>query len=289
MANLKEIRTRIHSIKETQKITSAMKMVAAARLRRAQEQLEQHEAYHAGVQHLTRRVFADDPQLSGTHPLLFGIPDSQSHLVIVITSDRGLCGGFNASLIREAIKVAKRYHERKHTVDFYCVGHRGKEQLAREFGEAVVQWNTDLSKGTLTSKVLNEVSDQILKCIEHGKYETVHVIYSRFKNTISQELTTKKLIPAPSKQGADLKSMYILEPNTASLLETLIPYALKVQIHHMLLENNASEHGARMTAMDSATRNAQDVIYDLEVTYNRTRQAMITRELIEIISGAEAL
>lgn len=300
MPNLKDLRARINSVKSTQKITSAMKMVAAAKLRRAQEQAEAARPYSERMERMLKSLAEGLPSGSGGPALLAGTGKADVHLLVVMTSDRGLCGGFNTTIVREARSVIRRLQEDGKTVKVLCAGRKGRDNLRRDHASLIVESFLDVGRRSLGFADAEQISDRILEMFAAGEFDVCTVVYNHFRSVISQIVTTQQLIPFSVDVGdgndendaADSggqRAVYEFEPDEQEILEVLLPRNLAVQIFHSLLENAASEHGARMTAMDSATRNAGDMIDDLTMTYNRTRQAFITKELIEIISGAEAL
>lgn len=300
MPNLKDLRMRITSVKSTQKITAAMKMVAAAKLRRAQEQAEAARPYSERMERMLKSLAEGLPTGSGGPALLAGTGKDDVHLLVVMTSDRGLCGGFNTTIVREARAVIKRLQDDGKTVKVLCVGRKGRDNLRRDYASLIVDSFEDIGRRSLGFADAEQVSGRIIEMFGAGEFDVCTVVYNHFRSVISQIVTTQQLIPFSVDVGdgsdeideadaGDQRAVYEFEPDEQEILEVLLPRNLAVQIFHSLLENAASEHGARMTAMDSATRNAGDMIDDLTMTYNRTRQAFITKELIEIISGAEAL
>ena len=295
MPSLKDLRNRIRSVKSTQKITSAMKMVAAAKLRRAQEQAEAARPYAVRLERMIASLAARLRNTAGAPPLLTGSGRSDTHLVIVATSDRGLCGGFNTSIAREARTMVRALLAEGKTVKILCVGRKGRDQLRRDFARLIVDTIELVGKKRISFADADQVAARARAMFEAGEIDIATIIFARFKSAISQIVTRQQLIPvalppvaadAPVAGGA---AIYEYEPDEETILQALLPRNLSVQIFGALMENNASEHGARMTAMDNATRNAGDMIDALTLNYNRTRQAVITRELIEIISGAEAV
>ena len=292
MASLKDLRNRIGSVKQTQKITSAMKMVAAAKLRRAQEQAEAARPYADRMERMLGSL-AESLQGSENAPaLLAGTGSDQTHLLIVATADRGLCGAFNSSIVRQArLSIAELQNQGK-TVKLLCVGRKGRDQLRRTHGGMIVDTIEDIGRPRLTYAGADSIAGRVIGMFDEGAFDVCTIVYNRFKSAISQEVTTQQLVPFPTSsvaEGDELKAIYEFEPSEEAILESLLPRNLAVQLFRALLENAASEQGARMTAMDNATRNAGDMIDQLTLNYNRTRQAQITKELIEIISGAEAL
>ena len=300
MPNLKDLRNRITSVKSTQKITSAMKMVAAAKLRRAQDQAVAARPYAERMERMLGSVAASVAGTAGAPPLLVGTGSDARHLVVVATSDRGLCGGFNSTIVREARSFIRRLRADGKEVIILCVGRKGRAQLGREFGGLIVDSIEDIGRPRLGFDDANGVAKVILGMFDDGTIDVCTIIYNRFVSAIRQIVTRQQLIPfappeTPANQNeapAEAQSagaVYEYEPDEADILAELLPLNMSVQVFRALLENNASEQGARMAAMDSATRNAGDMIDRLTLNYNRTRQAAITSELIEIISGAEAV
>ncbi len=299
MANLKDLRIRINSVRQTQKITSAMKMVAASKLRRAQENAEAARPYAERMERMLRSVGGSLAGREDVSPMLVGTGSDATHLIIVATADRGLCGGFNSSIVRAVrIRIAALRKDGK-SVKLFCVGRKGRDQLRREFGDLIVEHVEGLGRERSLMADAKAVAERVAEMFEAGEFDVCTVVYNRFKNVISQIITFQQLIPfaapeaiesAANDAGPDLGgAIYEFEPEEADILAELLPSNLTVQILHALLENAASEQGARMSAMDNATRNAGDMIDKLNLQYNRTRQAAITTELIEIISGAEAV
>jgi len=306
MPNLKDLRVRIASVKSTQKITSAMKMVAAAKLRRAQEQAEAARPYAERMERMLASLAAASAGREGAPELLAGKGRDQVHLLVVSTSDRGLCGGFNSSIVREVRRRITKLRSDGKTIKLLCVGRKGRDQLRREFADAIIDTIEDVTRPRLRFDAAEAIAKRIAQMFEAGEFDVCTIYYARFQSAISQIVTAQQLIPfAPAEgdgaeatepsgasdgaSGGDSLAVYEYEPSEEDILAALLPRNLAVQVFRALLENNASEHGARMTAMDNATRNAGDMIDNLTLTYNRTRQAVITSELIEIISGAEAL
>lgn len=297
MPNLKDLKNRIDSVKSTRKITSAMKMVAAAKLRRAQDAAESARAYSERMETVLRSLAGSFAGREGGPKLLAGTGADQTHLLVVFTSDRGLCGGFNGSIVREARQLIHDMKSEGKTVKLLCVGRKGSDLLKSEFSGDIVDAVTGIGgkKGIEFSEA-TAVSDKITEMFEAGEFDTCSIIFNKFQSAMTQIVTTSQLIPFTSEEDEDtdtdsgeLKAAYEFEPEESEILEVLLPKNLGVQVFQAMLESSASEHGARMTAMDNATRNAGDMIDKLTLTYNRSRQAAITSELIEIISGAEAL
>jgi len=295
VATLKELRLRIRSVRSTQKITSAMKMVAASRLRRAQEQAEAARPYSSRMERMLTSLAANLRGQSGAPRLLAGTGSDATHLLVVATADRGLAGGFNASILRETRRTIRQLQAAGKTVKVLTIGRKGRDSLRRDFSRLIVESRTDIDRPRLTFEAADAVARRLLALFDAGEFDVCTIVYNRFRSAISQIVTRQQLIPfAPAAaEEASVAShagaIYEFEPEETEILGELLPRNLAVQIYAALLENAASEQGARMTAMDNATRNAGDMIDRLTITYNRSRQAAITRELIEIISGAEAL
>jgi F-type H+-transporting ATPase subunit gamma len=294
MPSLKDLRNRIRSVRSTQKITSAMKLVAASRLRRAVEQAEAARPYAQRMERVLASLAARMTDLPGAPPLLVGAGRDQSHLLVVATSDRGLAGGFNASILRETRRQIRALEQAGRTVTILTIGRRGRDSLRRDFGRLIRDSLTDIGRRRLTFDEARGIAERVLVLHQEGAFDVCTVVYNRFRSAITQIVTVQQLIPfAPAAAeepavGAP-EAVYEFEPTEEEILGELLPKNLGVQIYAALLENAASEQGARMTAMDNATRNAGEMIDRLTLNYNRTRQAAITKELIEIISGAEAL
>jgi F-type H+-transporting ATPase subunit gamma len=296
MPSLKDLRLRIASVKSTQKITSAMKMVAAAKLRRAQEQVEAARPYAERMERMLGALASATAAQQGAPKLMAGTGRSDVHLLVVGTADRGLCGGFNSSIVREARRVIESLSKDGKTVKILCVGRKGRDQLRRAYGDMIVGTIEDVARPRVTFETSEKIAVRIAEMFEAGEFDVCTLFYARFKSAMTQIVTKQQLIPfaveeveGDADQAAGARAVYEFEPDEQEILAELLPRNLAVQVFKALLENNASEQGARMTAMDSATRNAGDMIGKLTQTYNRTRQAVITKELIEIISGAEAL
>src|SRR5512146_1160626 len=292
MATLKELRLRIRSVRSTQKITSAMKMVAASRLRRAQEQAEASRPYAQRMERMLGSLAANLKGMTNAPPLLAGTGKDATHLIVVATSDRGLAGGFNATILRDARRMIRELTGAGKSVKLLTIGRKGRDALRRDHARLIVDSLTDVGRPSLTFEAARGIAERLLARFDAGEFDACTMIYNRFKSAISQIVTRQALIPfAPPEQAAvaPQQGIYEFEPEEAEILADLLPRNLAVQLYTALLENAASEQGARMTAMDNATRNAGDMIDTLNTTYNRSRQAAITKELIEIISGAEAI
>jgi len=294
MPSLKDLRLRIVSVKSTRKITSAMKMVAASKLRRAQSSAEAARPYAERMERMLGALASSLAGQSGAPKLLSGTGKDDVHLVVVTTSDRGLCGGFNGSIVRNIRLLVAELQAKGKTVKLITVGRKGRDQLRREFGHLYVESYEGIGRKGVTFPEANNIADKITAMFEAGEFDVCTVVYNRFQSAISQVVTRQQLVPFPVPELKDDaeqsdKALYEFEPSEEAILADLLPRNLAVQIFRSLLESNASEQGARMTAMDNATRNAGDMINSLTIRYNRSRQAQITKELIEIISGAEAL
>jgi F-type H+-transporting ATPase subunit gamma len=293
MPSLKELRNRIGSVKQTQKITSAMKLVAASKLRRAQEQAEASRPFAERMSDMLANLGASVADVEGAPPLLAGTGRDAVHLLVVATADRGLCGGFNATIVRGARIRIRELREAGKQVKILCIGRKGRDMLRREFGELIVDTIEGIGRRRLEYAEAAVVGERLERMYEAGEFDVCTIVFNRFRSAISQIVTFRQLIPvepaAIEHDSADARPVYEFEPDEQSILVELLPRNLAVQIYRALVENAASEQGARMTAMDNATRNAGDMIERLTLFYNRTRQAQITRELIEIVSGAEAL
>jgi F-type H+-transporting ATPase subunit gamma len=290
MPSLKDLKLRIDSVKSTRKITKAMQMVAAAKLRRAQEAAENARPYAERMDAVMGGLAASVAGLDSAPKLLRGSGADETHLLVVMTSERGLCGGFNSSIVREARRHMERLRAEGKTIRILTVGSKGRDQLKRDYS-ALFTGHVDLSgvKRMGYDTALG-IATGLIAEFESGDFDVATIFYSTFKSVISQTPTPKQIIPATfDADGADAVAGYQYEPGEEEILADLLPRAVATQIFTALLENAASEQGARMTAMDNATRNAGELIDKLTVEYNRTRQAVITSELIEIISGAEAL
>jgi F-type H+-transporting ATPase subunit gamma len=294
MPSLKDLKVRINSVKSTQKITSAMKMVAAAKLRRAQEAAEAARPYAERMERMLGSLAASMAGREGAPALLAGNGRDQVHLVVVMTSDRGLCGGFNSSIVRATRRKVRELREQGKQVKLFCVGRKGRDQLKRDLGDIIIGHMEDVGRPKLAFPAANEIGVKLVQLFEQGEFDVCYLAYNKFKSAMTQIVTFLQLIPFAvpedrAKGQAKGDVSYEYEPDETEILEALLPRNLGVQVFRALLENSASEQGARMTAMDNATRNAGDMINKLTIFYNRSRQAYITKELIEIISGAEAV
>ncbi|MAS14472.1 MAG: F0F1 ATP synthase subunit gamma [Nitratireductor sp.] len=291
MASLKELRNRIASVKATQKITKAMQMVAAAKLKRAQEAAEAARPYAERMGTVLANIAG---AVSGTDapPLMAGTGKDDVHLLVVATAERGLCGGFNSQIAKKAREHIRALLRDGKTVKVLCVGKKGYDILRRDHGDLIID-RVDLREvKKIGFENAHEIARQVIGLFEKGEFDICTLFYSEFQSVMSQVPTAQQIIPAAvptGEAGEGSDAVYEYEPDAPSILADLIPRNISVQIFRALLENAAGEMGAKMTAMDSATRNAGEMIDKLSITYNRQRQAQITKELIEIISGAEAL
>ena len=289
MPNLKDLKNRIGSVKSTRKITKAMQMVAAAKLRRAQDAAEAARPYADKMADVVNGLAASVAGSSTAPKLLAGTGRDQTHLLIVMTAERGLCGGFNSSIVKVARYRATKLLKEGKTVKILTVGKKGREQLKRDLGAHLVG-HIDLSEVKRVGyENAADISKQVFEMFDAGEFDVATIFFNRFESVISQIPTPQQIIPAEVPEDASAEMLYDYEPSEEAILEDLLPRSVTTQIFTALLENAASEQGARMSAMDNATRNAGDMIDRLTVEYNRSRQAAITKELIEIISGAEAL
>ena len=293
MANLKDLKNRIRSVKSTQKITSAMKMVAAAKLRRAQDNAEAARPYAARmgamIQNLGQKAAPETAP-----PLLVGTGDDKRVLLVVVSADRGLCGGFNGGIIRTARREVEALENAGKSVEVMMVGRKASDALKRELGDKIIDSREGVQGTAVAFAEIDSIAEVIRARLKTGALDRCVILYNRFISAITQEVTLRTLIPVELPETAEVETdapgaPYEYEPSEHAVLEDLLPRNLSTQIYTAILESSASELAARMTAMDNATRNAGDLIDRLTMQYNRTRQAAITTELIEIISGAEAL
>ncbi|MFE3838556.1 F0F1 ATP synthase subunit gamma [Pseudogemmobacter sonorensis] len=289
MPSLKDLKNRIGSVKNTRKITKAMQMVAAAKLRRAQEAAEAARPYAEQLNTVVASLAAGVGASSDAPKLLAGNGRDQIHLLVVMTSERGLCGGFNSSIVKLARQKAAELVAQGKVVKILTVGKKGREQLKRDWAQAFTG-HVDLSEvKRLGYANALDIARKVSAAFEGGEADVVTIFYNRFQSVISQIPTARQIIPAQFEAAEGASAQYDYEPSEEAILADLLPRSVATQIFTALLENGASEQGARMSAMDNATRNAGDMINRLTIQYNRSRQAAITKELIEIISGAEAL
>jgi F-type H+-transporting ATPase subunit gamma len=296
MPSLKDLRVRIASVKSTQKITSAMKMVAAAKLKRAQVAAEQGRPYAESMERMLAGLIASMPTLDMAPKLLSGHGSDQKHLLVIVTSDRGLAGGFNANIARETRRRIAALHREGKEVKVLSVGRKGRDALRRDHGKLILDTLENVTRSGAQFPPARDLSRRLRTMYEAGDFDVCTLIFNTFKSAISQVVTAKQIIPFPISELREVETsaspqgaIYEMEPEEDQVLDALLPANLSMQIFRALLESYASEQGARMTAMDNATRNAGEMIDKLTLTYNRSRQAAITKELIEIISGAEAV
>ena len=290
MASLKDMRVRIAATKATQKITKAMQMVAASKLRRAQAAAEAARPYAERMEKVLGNIAATVTDINSAPRLLAGTGQDEVHLLVVCTAERGLCGAFNSSIVRLAREKINALTAAGKTVKILCVGRKGAEQLRRQYASQIIQV-IELRVKTLGFEHADQVSQKIIGLYDQGAFDVATLFFSRFKSVISQIPTALQIVPPVFESASEgaASAVYEYEPDELDILTELLPRNIAVQVFRALLENAASEQGARMSAMDNATRNAGEMIRKQTITYNRTRQAMITKELIEIISGAEAL
>ncbi len=295
MASLKELRIRINSVKSTQKITKAMQMVASSKLRRAQENAEAARPYAVRMESMLRAIAGSVAGNDNAPAMLAGNGASDNHLLLVTTSDRGLCGGFNSSIAKAIRERVGALQAEGKTVKLLCLGRKGREQLKRDFGALIIDTVEDLDKGGLSYDA-DEIAARLTRMFQDGEFDVCTIVYNHFQSVMTQVVTPQQLIPynvetddVAEADQTEATAIYEYEPEEEEILATLLPRNLAVQIFRALLESSASEQAARMTAMDNATRNAGDMIDKLSLLYNRSRQAAITTELTEIVTGAEAL
>ncbi len=305
MASLKDLQNRIKSVKNTQKITKAMQMVAAAKLRKAQDAAEKSRPYSTRIGAVITNLSASMVGSEGAPKLLVGTGSDQVQLLVVATADRGLCGGFNTNIVRKAREEIVALEAAGKTVKIFCIGKKGFEQLDRLYGDKIVEMVSLKEHKTLNAAIAAELGGKITDMFGSGEFDVCKLVYALFENVMTQTPTVKTMIPATGVMSTapengdhasddvfapDLKgASYEYEPDEEGILKTLLPRNINTQIFSALLENSAGEMGSKMAAMDNATRSAGDMIDKLTLTFNRSRQAQITSELIEIISGAEAL
>ena len=294
MASLKFLRNRISSVKSTQKITKAMKMVAAAKLRKAQQNAENARPYSEKLNSIISNLKNSVTDMDSAPKLLVGNQKNEIHLCVVLSSDRGLCGGFNTNICRKAKVYFEKILNEKKTLKIIVVGGKANDQLKRKYNQYIIDRITLKDEKTVSFGKAQEITDKILNLFTRSEFDICTLFYNQFKSVISQIPQAQQLIPVSIEQKLNQKTLvnnseYEYEPDENDILENLLPKNIATQIYAAFLENQASEQGSRMTAMDNATRNAGDLISKLTINYNRTRQAVITKELIEIISGAESL
>ena len=292
MASLKELRVRINSVQSTKKITSAMEMVAASKLRRAQDAAEATRPYAERMERMLGNLAAGSVGREDVSPMLAGTGQDDVHLIVVMTANRGLCGGFNSNIIRSSRNLIHELVDKGKKVKLVCVGRKGRDNLQRDFRHIITEAYTEFGRKTIEFVEAEEVAAKITSMFAAGEFDVATLVYARFQSAMSQIVTCQQIIPFPvseAKDPEDFQAAYDYEPSDQEILLELLPRNVSVQIFRAMLENSASFYGSQMTAMDSATRNAGEMIDKLRMKYNRTRQAKITTELIEIIAGAEAV
>jgi F-type H+-transporting ATPase subunit gamma len=293
MPSLKDLRNRITSVKSTQKITKAMKMVAAAKLRKAQENAEKGRAYSEKMNQIINNLKSSITDSSSAPKLLAGTGNSDVHLCLVMTADRGLCGGFNTNIVKKAREHFNQVINSNQKLKIITVGSKGSDQLRRNFKDYIVEKISYKNLKTISVNEASELTSKIITMFNNNEFDVCTIFYNKFKSVISQEPQAQQIIPVESSDTKEIEetndTQYEFEPDENEILEHLLPQNITTQIFKAFLENAASEQGSRMSAMDNATRNAGDLIDKLTINYNRSRQAVITKELIEIISGAESL
>ena len=292
MPSLKDLKKRISSVKSTQKITKAMKMVAAAKLRRAQESAERGRPFSEKMNNIILNLSNSISDKENSSKFLVGTGKDNIHLCVVITADRGLCGGFNTNICRKAKNYFDKILKENKTLKIFTVGSKGHDQLNRIYGKYIIEKINFKGFKKITYKEAEDVGKVIIRLFNELQFDVCKIFYNKFKNVISQIPQEQQIIPIENQNQKEFKKsdkFYEFEPEENEILNNLLPRNISAQIFKALLENAASEQGSRMTAMDNATRNAGDLVDKFTVTYNRSRQAAITKELIEIISGAESL
>ena len=297
MPSLKDIKTQINSVGSTKKITSAMKMVAASKLRRSQEKAEAARPYSSRLEEMLTSLASSALSGEGIIKLLTGTGKDDNYLVVPVSADRGLCGGFNSSINKETFKLMKSLEDQNKKVQLLTVGKKSRDFFNRIMKEKIIENFVDTNVSGTGYEAALKISNKLQELYFEGTFDKCILIYNKFKSVISQEVTQQQLIPLDVSSKSDDKneneitdnSIYIYEPDEETILQDLLPKNVSIQIFKVLLESDAGEQGARMAAMDNATRNAGEMIDSLTLKYNRTRQAFITKELIEIISGAESI
>ena len=292
MPSLDDLKKRISSVKSTQKITKAMKMVAAAKLRRAQESAEKGRPFSEKMNNIILNLSNSISDKDSASKFLVGTGKDSVHLCVVITADKGLCGGFNTNICRKARNYFEKILKEGKTLKIFTVGSKGEDQLNRAYGSYIIEKINFKEVKKITYKEAEQVGKKIIKLFNDSQFDVCKIFYNQFKNVMTQIPQAQQIIPIESKENEEQKvsdNFYEFEPEENEILDDLLPRNISTQIFKAFLENAASEQGSRMTAMDSATRNAGDLVDKLTITYNRSRQAAITKELIEIISGAESL
>ena len=297
MPSLKDIKNQINSVGSTKKITSAMKMVAASKLRRSQEKAEAARPYSSRLEEMLVSLASSVASGDGIIKLLTGTGNDQNYVIIPVSADRGLCGGFNSSINRETFKLVKSLEKDGKKVELMPVGKKSRDFFNLVMKDQILESFVDLNVSQSGYDSALQVSNKLQELFFEGKFDKCILVFNKFKSVISQEVTQQQLIPldvsnSPKEENPDdnvVKAIYDYEPDEETILKDLLPKNVSIQIFKVLLESDAGEHGARMAAMDNATRNAGEMIDSLTLKYNRTRQAFITKELIEIISGAESI
>jgi len=297
MPSLKDIKTQINSVVSTKKITTAMKMVAASKLRRSQEKAVAARPYSSRLEEMLSSLASSAASGEGIIKLLTGTGNDQNYIVVPVSADRGLCGGFNSSINRETFKLVKSLEKEGKNVQLMPVGKKSRDFFNRVMKDQIVESFTDLNLSNTGYESALNVSNKLQDLYFNGKFDKCILVFNKFISAISQDVTQQQLIPLDVSESSteekednnDAKAIYDYEPDEETILKDLLPKNVSIQIFKVLLESDAGEHGARMAAMDNATRNAGEMIDGLTLKYNRTRQAFITKELIEIISGAESI
>ena len=297
MPSLKDIKTQINSVGSTKKITSAMKMVAASKLRRSQEKAEAARPYSSRLEEMLASLASSAASGEGIIKLLTGTGNDQNYIVVPVSADRGLCGGFNSSINRETFKLVKSLESDGKNVQLMPVGKKSRDFFNRVMKNQIAESFVDLNISNSGYESALKVSNKLQELYFDSKFDKCIIVFNKFKSAISQEVTQQQLIPLDVSDSSEeenvdttaAKAIYDYEPDEETILKDLLPKNVSIQIFKVLLESDAGEHGARMAAMDNATRNAGEMIDSLTLKYNRTRQAFITKELIEIISGAESI
>jgi F-type H+-transporting ATPase subunit gamma len=294
MASLKALKIRIGSVKSTQKITKALNMVAASKLRRAQQNATAARPYAERMRDVVESIASRIEVGPQSPKLLAGTGNDDTHLIVLVTSDRGLAGAFNSNIVRAARRKAEELIKDGKTVHFYLVGRKGRPVIQRVYPRGIVGQHDTTEMKNPTYAAAQAIADDIVDRFQSGRFDVAHLAYANFKSTLVQEPVVEQIIPIPpaedsGEKGASGNAMVEYEPDEEEILSALLPRNIAVQVYRALLENQAGFYGSQMTAMDNATRNAGDMINRLTIQYNRTRQAAITTELVEIISGAEAL
>lgn len=290
MSNLKQLKLRIAGVKSTQKITKAMKMVAAAKLLKSQNQKDLAKNYAKNMQSMLNNIALSAKQNNDTAPLLTGTGKSDSHLLVIMSSDRGLCGAFNSSILKKAKLIIKDYITKGYDYKILCIGKKSYEHLKLLHENKVIEVIPGFSNKKFSYSQAVEIASKVTDLFEKSEFDVCTVLYNEFQNAMKQNVMTRQLIPLSCNElGVNDQQIYEYEPRQEKILDKILPLNLAVQLYYIILESIVSEHGARMTSMDSATNNANEMIGNLTLLYNRSRQAAITKELIEIVSSAEAL